>query len=1763
MLDQQPEPNNIVDQAVAEGGAYEVIRKRLVGQGQKLKNQTKTLNKARLAEFGSSEMAVAARVRVRSENNCVARDIVQVGDLLLFGYNVYIGLKKETRIEDVFSLYRLTTTSASDVNNTDNDDVQYEMVQQTLDTSFLAETSFRNDFAELYRYYKQTRLVELTAKNGKLLAGFQIGERVEDIRVFRWAISADGKQVSYIDNRGERDIQLPPAFDFEWQETSREDSVNGRHPHVNILDTLFVETINGDLTIKVENNTDDGRGVYSEAVEDQTQSLDDAQIEYAQVGQLILLKMLPYREQDWRYFIFNTATESVLRMDAIGESCVQLPEDHGIIFPGGYYLQNGQNKTYDTGTEGLKFRRRINSPNGEDVLYVFYQPELGVVALFSYNVIEQLLQNPIVGHGHALADDGAVVIFTAEGEPTRIHPMQIWRTPYTSQEFASRVPANQSFFGRIGNAELVRGISDLYSVCRLIDEQAVSARLYEELSKTAAKMFDAHYWIEDSETQGIGTLLKEITNTSELVIDEFEKVESIRQQSAKTMLEAEQAQSELLHSIQPDSWETAEQYVNALDQLRRQRGHLATIKEHRYINLDRISEMDQVLEQSSEQLGEKTGIFLADEKALLPYLDKIEKFNQQIEKAQTIAELTPVIEEIDTTARGLDLLSELMTTLKISDATVRTRIVDAISEVYSKLNQSKATARHKQKETGSEEALAQFAAQFKLFSQSINNALEMANSPERCDEQLSRLLVQLEELESQFSDYDQFLADIMSKREEIYESFEAHKQQLLDTRQRKAQSISDAAQRMLTNIERRCNRFSDADQLNTYFASDALVLKIRELVEKLRGLDNAVKADDIAGRFKAIQEQALRSLRDKTDIYEDGGNVIKLGPRHKFSVNTQELDLTIIPRNEVLTLHITGTDYFEPLDSPELLALREYWEMALESESPQVYRAEYLAYLILQAAEANQDNLDLTTLQAALHDDAALLTLIRDFSAPRYREGYEKGIHDHDCALILKSLIPALQSADLLRYSPASRALAQIFWANQETMPKLEASYITWQTRAQSAAQMQSSLTSHQATHLLAEEVEQALHSFLKRYPLNQSLEGIAAGDFTALAIEQAAQYLVAELSRERLQFIGSKYAQQLADELKRSLDESTWRNYQTALEKLSHRIDQRWQLTHAWLQALVEHKQLTQLQGYIAEAVALLNGDQRIDRRSSQTDLELNIDQLMGDHPVIQQRSLGFAVDDFLQRLQHHQQVVIKGYHDYHSLRQTIMEQQRLVLRLEEFKAKPLSSFVRNRLINEAYLPIIGDNLAKQMGTIGANKRSDLMGLLMMISPPGYGKTTLMEYVANRLGLIFMKINCPSLGHDVLSLDPDTAPNATARQELHKLNLALEMGNNVMLYLDDIQHTHSEFLQKFISLCDGTRRIEGVWKGNTKTYDMRGKKFCVVMAGNPYTESGELFKIPDMLANRADIYNLGDILGGMDEQFALSYIENSLTSNPVLAPLATREMDDVYKIIDMAKGANIASTDLNHQYSGAELNEIMAVLRKLFTIQELVLSVNQNYISSAAQDDKYRTEPAFKLQGSYRNMNKLCEKVSAVMNDDELMQMISDHYQGEAQLLTTGAEHNLLKLAQLRGNMTAEEQQRWDAIIEDFQRSQSMGGDGADAATKVASQLSYVTEHLESIHQAINSETELMHPMLNISKQLQALQDAVEGKEVGIRVVNKPSLVVEGAIQQLANIVETSLMPVVSSMDKKIDLDLTIVRKVNELSGEIQILRQNLKLEK
>jgi ATPase involved in DNA repair/ATPase family associated with various cellular activities (AAA) len=1721
--------DSTLNQAVAEGGAYELIRKRLLQQGKTLDRQVQTLNEQREAEFGQSAMVVIGRMRVRTDNNCVPRDIVRVGPFLLFGYNVFIGLKRDTKISDVFSLYELIETEEG-----------FDVSPIAQESTFLADPKFIQDFKELYSYYKHAHLLQLQVKREKLLATFQIGSNIADIRVFRWGIDHSG-QAAYIDNRGERDAVPPPTHDFEWKHTGRDDQISGKHPHISILDELFVETINGDLTIKVENNTEEGFGIYHEPVEEQHQSLDDADILYAKAGLLILLKIRPYREEGWRYLVFNTRTQTVTRIDAIGQTCVQLSEDHGIIFPGGYYLQSGDNKSFGDEMSGFQLKRTVRSPNGEDVLYVFYEPVEGKVALFCYNLIRKALLNPIYGHGYCLYEDGRAVIFRAESdEPTRVHPMQIWQTPFYSEDHAGRQPAGHSALARIGNAELVRGISDLFGIARAISSQTVSAAGYEALIAGCRRLFDSYFWLPEEAVGNLEETLTAIVGTAEQVLDEFEKVEQIQKQAERALAEAETAQNRLIERLQSDDHIHPQQFVEGLSEIRQQRGHLLSLKEQRYIDLTRVDELEHSLIEEQDSLSGKTVRFLSQPQSLAPYRQDIEEALAQLDRVETVAACRPLQKQLDAIGTGLDLLTELLGSLKVEDATQRTAILEAISEVYARLNQAKARTRSKRKTLGTGEATAEFGAQFTLLSQSIAGALGLAETPEQCDEQLARLLIQLEELESRFGEHDAFLADILEKREELYQTFESRKQALLDQRQRRAQTLANAGDRLLAGIQRRAQNFTEADVLNAYFASDPMVLKNTELSQQLRRLDDPVKADDLEARLKAIKEQAIRALRDKRDIFDAGGQVIRLG-RHRFSVNTQLLDLTIVGKQGQMMLHLTGTDYFEPIDDPQMTELAAYWDQPLISETAQVYRAEYLAALLLDRAERSEEGLTLDELKTAALDEAELIRLVRRFAAPRYQEGYEKGVHDTDCAKILAKLLPLREQAGLLRFSPAVRALAVIYWDREGS------SHPDWPVRAHSAQQLSGSLASHAALDALADDVQQNMQKYCDEQELICPAE----------RLRSTGRYLVQQLISQPLAFVASHQADRLSRGLVEHLD--TIGHHQAwlqTLEQLHDRPDAQWALAEAWIAAWIESGHHRELGRFVPEAAALLITN--IEHTVVNVPLQTTVGELLGDHPRIRQGSLELAVDEFFERLHHHMHVVVPEYRQFHETRQTLIDQQRTALQLEQYQAKPLTSFVRNRLIDESYLPIVGDNLAKQMGTVGKNKRTDLMGLLMLISPPGYGKTTLMEYIANRLGLIFMKINCPSLGHSVRSIDPGNAPNATARQELEKLNLGLEMGNNVMLYLDDIQHTHSEFLQKFIALCDGTRRIEGVWRGNSTTYDLRGKKFCVVMAGNPYTESGELFKIPDMLANRADIYNLGDILSGQDDIFALSYIENALTSNPVLSPLATRDMADVYKLIGMARGEAVAVTDLSHAYSAAEVNEIIGVLRKLFVVQKLLLSVNQAYIASAATADDYRTEPHFKLQGSYRNMNKIAEKVVAIMSEEELQAVISDHYNGEAQLLTTGAEENLLKLGELRGTLTAEDTERWQSIKRDYARIRSTGGDDVDPATKVARQIAAISEQLQSLQSTIREAAPPKAVADNIQQQIDVLQRKLSERPVDVTVINEPVPGMEKAFSRLAETIDTTFMPVVAAMNRKIDLDLNILHKVGQLSADLKEWKNN-----
>ncbi|MFI6324960.1 DNA repair ATPase [Nonomuraea sp. NPDC050556] len=1593
-----------VDQGL-EAGTYEVLRNRLIGQARELAAAAEAVNAKRLTVFGGAELRLLGTERIRTENNCVPRDIVSLGDRMLFGYNVFIGLKPETAVDDVFSVHRFART---------DDAFRFDPAQWEA----LTDPAFQKDFAELYRYYKEARLQTLRRVEGKLLAVFRTGP--SDTRVLRWGVSTTGA-AKYQDNRGERDHVFPPSHDFEWTVTTRDDHVLGRHPHISIEGEVFVETVGGDLTIKIENNTETGEGIYREPVAEPLQSLADADVEHARVGPLILLRVKPYKETEWRHLVFNTRTKSVTRLDGIGQACQRLPEDQGIIFPGGFYLATGISKTFDTDVADLEFERVVRSPNGEDVLYVFHAQGDGRSLLLPYNVIRKEVANPIPCHGFSLFDDGTMVVFRATSdEPTRVHPMQVWQTPYVSDTYAAAQPTGTGPLERIGNAELVRGISDCLSVARMVEEMAPSMGTFEALIASCTRAFDHYHWLGE---QGLRGPLADVRATAEQVLDEYENVEQLTLQAASTLETASEETLTLVRQAAADSPVSADAWIALLAGLRRAQGRLVTLREVRYIDLARLDALGERLSGELTSVGRRAVDFLSGSDAFTGYHAAVDQLATDASAIATVAEAAPVAERLATQSEGLGVVTEVVGSLDIADATVRTSILSRIGEVLGGVNRARAVLDGRRKELLSVEGRAAFSAEFALLGQAVTGALAVADTPERCDEQLGRLMLQLENLESRFGEFDDFVAQLTTKREDVYEAFSARKQSLLDARARRADRITQSAERILGSISRRVASLGSLDEVNTYFATDSMVSKLRAVADELRGLGDAVRAEELEGRIKAAQQEAGRALRDRLDLFSDGGETLRLG-RHRFAVNTQPIDLTLVPHDGEMHFSITGTDYRSPAPA-SFGATRPFWDQLVVSESSSVYRGEHLAASLLGSVRAGD----------------SLPDLVRQAAEERYDEGYERGVHDHDSAMILDAVLRLREGAGLLRYSPAARAAAQLLWA----FGLDDVSRKTLTTRAVSLARARDTFGASALAPLYAEAAATiaGFHASLSTCPPDTALAG---------------EYLVEELAAKPFGFVTSNAARQLLDRFRQTLGSVKVREFEEELKQLP--LPERLQLAHAWLGGFEDAPELP-------EAVALQLCD--LPRHDSSASLVATVDGLLGTHARIADRKLEIRLDEFLTRTRSFAEDQVPAYRAYQKQRGELVAAERSRLRLDEYKPKVMSAFVRNRLLDEVYLPLIGDNLAKQVGAAGEGKRTDQMGLLLLISPPGYGKTTLMEYVASRLGLVFVKVNGPALGHGVTSLDPEEAPDATARQEVEKISFALESGNNTLLYLDDIQHTSPELLQKFISLCDAQRRIEGVWNGRTRTYDMRGKRFAVCMAGNPYTESGQRFRIPDMLANRADVWNLGDVLSGRDELFALSYIDNALTSNPVLAPLSTRARGDVELLVRLARGdSSVRADQLEHPYSKVELEQILAVLRKLVRVQEVVLANNQAYIASAAQSEDSRTEPPYKLQGSYRNMNKLAERIVPAMNDEELEAVIDDHYTGEAQTLTSGAEANLLKLAELRGRMTPEQQARWAEVKTAYLRTRALGGAEDDPMTRAVGAIGLLADRVSDIGTAI-----------------------------------------------------------------------------------------------
>jgi len=705
-------PASLPPPPALDQGTYEILRARLAAHSRELQHRLEKLNRARQEVFGAIETTLVATERITTQNNCIPRDMIPVGqNRFLFGYNVHLGLRSEVQLSDVFAAYQHDA---------------HRFVELPLD--LIADRQFEADFKNLYRYYRHAVFSKFTLTGPHLFMEFRVGKAVTDIKTFKWLCGDQGPALSlsngpkYLGNRYDHEYGYPPCHEFDWVRTHRELHRHGLHPHISIRERVFVECIEGDLTIKVEDNTDTGEGIYAEPVEQRDQTLDDAEIFYATVGNLILLKVRPYQEKDFRYLVFNEKLKQVQRIDAIADACVLLPDGQGIVFPRGYYLQNGEFKLFELPSSDMVFHKRVSSPDGENVLFVFYNRERGDYVLLSYNLIARAMQTPILCGGFSLFDNGEMALFRDDPEPQRHHVLQVWQTPYVSTSWQAPVQAD-SFLYKVGNPALVRCLAECQEVLALAAKDDTFAGVYHDLIKRSGDLLDGYFWLDRAEAFELHVPLAELRATAIAALAEFDKVISLRRTAATQVQRLASRAAATLRAIATERFDALGQFTRRLAELRTLRGELLGLKEVRYADLAVVEKAEAEVAAEVERLAQRTVRFLLQAEALAPLSQRLAGLQNRVPLTGKVTEARELEQEMTAVGGELDLLIESISGLKIEDATETTRIVEAVSSLYAVLNQARAALKQRLRELRGAEAVAEFASQSRLLEQGLASFL--------------------------------------------------------------------------------------------------------------------------------------------------------------------------------------------------------------------------------------------------------------------------------------------------------------------------------------------------------------------------------------------------------------------------------------------------------------------------------------------------------------------------------------------------------------------------------------------------------------------------------------------------------------------------------------------------------------------------------------------------------------------------------------------------------------------------------------------------------------------------------------------------------------------------------------------------------------------------------------------------------------------------------------------------------------------------------
>src|SRR5690606_27277805 len=103
------------------------------------------------------------------------------------------------------------------------------------------------------------------------------------------------------------------------------------------------------------------------------------------------------------------------------------------------------------------------------------------------------------------------------------------------------------------------------------------------------------------------------------------------------------------------------------------------------------------------------------------------------------------------------------------------------------------------------------------------NFLDLSNSVEKCESYFTKISVHIEELESRFADFDDFILKIADKRDEVIKAFNGKKEMLVAQISKRTGNLEQIGLRVLKNIETKALALATNEDIYSFFAGDLMI----------------------------------------------------------------------------------------------------------------------------------------------------------------------------------------------------------------------------------------------------------------------------------------------------------------------------------------------------------------------------------------------------------------------------------------------------------------------------------------------------------------------------------------------------------------------------------------------------------------------------------------------------------------------------------------------------------------------------------------------------------------------------------------------------------------------------------------------------------------------------------------------------------------------------------------------------------------------------